>query len=76
MILVVGIGSVIEEELGAVGVTEADTVEEGRAAAGIGQVDVGPAQGHQSLDTVAVASTGRTMQRCQKPHDLVSAHHH
>ncbi len=63
-VLVIGIGSTVEQKLGAIGVTERDGVEEGGASVCVQQIHFGSAQGHQSLQAVAVPTTGRAVQSC------------
>lgn len=60
----IGIGSAVEQKLGAIGVTERDGVEKGGAAVGVEQIHFGTAERHQRLQTIAVPSAGRAMQSC------------
>jgi hypothetical protein len=64
-VLVIGIGSTVEQKLGAIGVTERDGVKEGGASVGVQQIHFGSAQGHQSFQAVAVPTTGRAVQSCK-----------
>ena len=73
-VAVIGLGATIEQQLGTVGVAESHCVEQCSASVGIDEVDLGAAQRHQRLQTVAVPSTRRTVQCCQSMYDQ-NTHH-
>ena len=62
-VLPVGLGAALEQQLGAVGMTERDRVEERGAAVAVRDVHLSPAQGDEGVDTVGVAAAGGAVQR-------------
>lgn len=61
-VLVVRVGTAVEQELGTVGVTESHRVKQCRATVRVDKVHFGTAESHEGLEAVAVAAARRTVQ--------------